>query len=153
VGANATFINSQVRLPDEEIQGFNQPGIRAPMASRDMTNAPDHLYNFYATYDIAPTNTQLSVFYTMQGDTLLAGAGAAAGNYVPNIYAMSFDTLNVSISQGIGKNVKLQLGAKNLTNPEIREAYRSPYVGGDVTNSSFTRGIEYTIGIGWEVKL
>src|SRR5262249_20600511 len=47
LGANATFLNSYVRLPADEAAEFAQPGIEVNMTSRDMTNAPDHLYNLY----------------------------------------------------------------------------------------------------------
>lgn len=147
VGANATFINSQVTLPSDEAAQFNDPGIQAPMTTRDMTNAPDHLYNLYGTYDVPRTGTQFAVFYTVQGDTLVEGATTNLGNFIPSIYAKQYDTLNMSISQALGKYVKLQLQAKNLTNPKIQEVYRSPYIGSDVTKSSYTRGIEYSLGI------
>ena len=48
-----------------------------------MTNAPDHLYNLYLTYDLAATGTQLGAVLHRQGDTLVAGAGADDGNFVP----------------------------------------------------------------------
>lgn len=147
IGANATFIDSEVRLPDDEIAGFNLPGIMAPMTTRDMTDAPDHLYNIYLTYDVAATDTQISLFYTVQGDTLVAGAGQAAGNFVPNVYAKEFDTLNLSVSQRLGKYIKLNVQAKNLTNPDIEEVYRSEFIGDDVTKTSYSKGIEYSIGL------
>jgi outer membrane receptor protein involved in Fe transport len=147
VGANATFIKSQVTLPADEAAGFDDPGIQAPMSTRDMTNAPDHLYNLYFTYDVPKMGTQFALFYTVQGDTLVEGATESHGNFVPSVYAREYDTLNMSVSQGFGKYVKLQLQAKNLTNPRIEEVYRSPYIGDDVTKTSYTKGIEYSIGV------
>ncbi len=147
VGANATFIDSEVTLPPDEAAAFDLPNIDAPLSSRDMSFAPEHIYNAYVTYDIAPTGTQVAIFYTVQGDTLVAGAGQSNGNFVPSVYAREFDTLNLSISQKLGRHFKLHLQAKNLTNPEIEEVYRSPYIGDDVRKTSFTRGIEYSIGI------
>jgi outer membrane receptor protein involved in Fe transport len=152
VGANATLIHSEVTLPADEAAGFEHPSIQAPMTSRDMTNAPEYLYNFYATYEVPTIGTQLAAFYTVQGDMLVAGAGQSNGNYVPNVYAEGFDTLNVSVTQGVGKGMKLQFGAKNLTNPDISEVYRSPYIGADVPKSSYTAGIDFYFGIGGEVR-
>jgi hypothetical protein len=43
--------------------------------------------------------------------------------------------------------VKLQFQVKNLTNPAIEEVYRSPYIGEDVTKTSYTKGLEYSLGI------
>ncbi len=151
IGANATFIDSQVQLPDDEIAGFDLPNIQAPMTSRDMVNAPEFLYNVFLVYDFDATGTQFGIFYTVQGDTLITGAGQANGNYVPNVYAEDFDTLNVSMSQRLGKHFVLQLQAKNLTNPLIQTVYRSEYIGADVDKTSFTRGIEYSISLAAEV--
>jgi TonB-dependent receptor len=150
VGANATFIDSKVELPPDEIAAFNDPGILAPLSNRDMTNAPEHLYNLYVTYDFAPTGTQLALFYTVQGDTLVAGAGQSDGNFVPSIYAREYGTLNFSLSQKLFKYFKLQFQAKNLTDPEIEEVYRSEFIGADVTKSSYTRGIDYSLSLSAE---
>ncbi len=150
VGANATFINSEVTLPADEAEGFEQPNIQVSLDSRDMTNAPDHLYNLYMTYDVVPTAMQLAIFYTVQGDTLVAGAAQSLGNFVPSIYAKEVETLNVSVSQKLGKYFTLQLQGKNLTNPRIETVYRSDETGSDVTKTSFTRGVEYAISLSVE---
>jgi outer membrane receptor protein involved in Fe transport len=147
VGTNATFIHSQVTLPESEAAGFSNPGIMAPMTSRDMTGAPDHIYNLYLTWDSEQKTTQMSVFYTVQGDTLIEGAGESLGNFVPSVYAKEYDSLNVILSHEFVKGVRLTLQGKNLTNPHIEEVYRSPYIGGDVTKTSYTKGIEYSLGL------
>jgi TonB-dependent receptor len=150
VGANGTFIDSEVTLPSGEAAALAASGIQAPMPTRDMTNAPEHLYNLFATYDVPDWGTQIGLFYTVQGDTLVAGAGEALGNFVPNLYAKEYDTLNLSVSQKLGKYFKLQFQAKNLTNPSIDEVYRSEFIGDDVRKTSFTRGIDYSISLSAE---
>ena len=152
VGANATFIHSEVTLPADEAAGFRAPGILAPMDSRDMTNAPEHLYNLFLTYDLDATGTRFSLFYTIQGDTLVAGAGQSAGNLVPNVYTLEYGTLNASVTQPINRWVNLQLQAKNLTDPDIQQVYRSPYIGGDVLKTAYSQGIDYSIAIGGEIR-
>jgi outer membrane receptor protein involved in Fe transport len=148
VGANATFIDGTVQLPDDEILVFQDPNIMVPITERDMTNAPEHLYNLYLLYDHDPTGWQAALFYTVKGDTLVAGPGTSAiGNFLPSVYSTEYGTLNFSLSRRIGKHLKLQFQAKNLTNPEIEEVYRSDVTGGDVTKTSYTRGSEYAIGI------
>ncbi|MEW6744599.1 MAG: TonB-dependent receptor [Planctomycetota bacterium] len=147
VGANATFIDSEVTLPEDEAAGFELPNIQAPMKSRDMTQAPEHLYNLYMTYDWRESGTQIGLFYTVQGDTLVAGAGQSSGNFVPNVYAKEYDTLNLTLSQKLGEYLTLRLQAKNLTNPRIEEVYRSEFIDEDVTRSSYTKGIEYAISL------
>jgi outer membrane receptor protein involved in Fe transport len=150
VGANATFIASKVWLPDDEIQDFSLPAVQAPLSSRDMTGAPDFLYNVYITYDIDPTDTHFGLFYNIQGDTLIAGAALDDNNLVPSIYARKYEQLNFSLRQGIGEYFTLTLKAKNLTNPHVETFYRSDYIAEDTTRSSFRRGIDYSISLGAE---
>jgi hypothetical protein len=99
-------------------------------------------------YDL-DDKTQFSIFYTVQGDTLVAGAGAQ-GEYTPDVYAKEYGTLNLTVSRKIGKYCKLSFQAKNLLNPEIQEVYRSSYVDGDTVKTSYTKGIEFQISLGVE---
>ncbi len=147
VGANATFIDSSVDLPQDEIDQLADPQIAAVMTSRDMTQTPEHLYNIFLTYDLESTGTEFSVFYTVKGDTLLAGAGAQSGRFVPNIYALEYGALNVSVSQKIGKYLKLTFRAKNILNPEIETVYRSEYIRDDVVKTSYRKGIDWSLGL------
>jgi len=152
VGGNATIIDSEVDLPEDEIEMFAQPGIETPMTTRDMTNAPEHLYNLWVTYDLEQTGTQVSLFYTVKGDTLVAGATESDGNFVPSVYAKEFGTLNLTIAQRIGEHLKLSFKAKNLTNPTIEEVYRSDFIDDDVVKTSFTKGIDYSVSLSGEFK-
>lgn len=146
VGFNATFIDAEVTLPDDEAADFADPDIAAPMPTRDMTGAPEHLFNLNLTYDIG--DTQMALFYNLEGDKLVSGAATADKNFfIPNIYQESVATLNFSISQKLGKHTKLQFQAKNLLNPEIEEVYRSEYIGGDVTKTSYTKGVDFSISL------
>jgi hypothetical protein len=153
LGANATFIDSQVKLPVEEALQFDQPNIMAPMRTRDMTNAPDHLYNFFLTYDLdnlGLADTQFALFYTVRGDTLIAGAGQSKGKYVPNVYETEYGALNLSISQKFGDHWSMKFQAKNLTDPKIKTVYRSAYFDGNVTKTSYRKGMEFSISISAE---
>jgi outer membrane receptor protein involved in Fe transport len=151
VGANATFLDAEVTLTDAERAIFDLPSIAAPMSKRDMTLAPEHLYNLYLTYDWPSRGTQLGVFYTVQGDTLVAGAGTADNNFVPSVYAKEYGTLNLSLSQRLGEHWLLQFQAKNLTDPEIEEVYRSEFIGSDKTHTSYHKGIEYSLTLGFRL--
>lgn len=147
VGANATFIDSEVTFPQDQLDEFAAANLPFFGDTRDATNAPDYLYNLYATYDVASTQTQFGLFYTVQGDTLVAGDSTSQFNYIPAIYQSSFGTLNATISQRLTKNVSLRVAARNITNPDIEQVYRSPLVEGETVFTSFTRGVEYSVGI------
>lgn len=152
LGANATFIDSKVTLPDSEAAIFASPAIMAPITSRDMTNAPEHLYNFYLTYDFEPTGTQIGLFYTVRGDTLIAGAGQSGGNFVPSVYEREYGNLNLTVTQRIGEHLKLQFQAKNLTNPKFETVYRSAFIGDDVLKTSSSKGIDYSVSLSAEFR-
>lgn len=147
VGANATFINSEVQLSKKDRNSFQDPAIDVNIKSRDMTGAPEYLYNLNATYDLRQYGTQMGLFYTIKGDTLVAGAGQANGNFVPDLYEKEFGTLNASISQELSERSKLTFKVKNITNPSIKTAYQGKGVDGEKTHTSYKRGREYTLGL------
>ena len=151
LGANATVIDSRVKVPGDEaaLLGLDTAADLG-FEYRDMTDAPEFLYNLYLTYDMVETGTKVGLFYTVQGDTLVTGASRLQGNFVPNVYAKQYDTLNLSVAQRLGPFLTLQAQAKNLTNPSIEEVYRSDLIGGDVTRRSYTKGIEYAISLSAE---
>ena len=150
-GFNATVINSQVTLPADEAAEFENIGFDT--TERDMTGAPQYLANFNVSYEWAPLGTTLGLFYTVTGDTLLAGAGIDTGNYVPNIYALPYGTLNFTLQQKLGEYFRLFFQAKNLLNPEIQTVYRSEYLpDGDIVNTSYTAGVDYAVGLGFQMS-
>jgi hypothetical protein len=118
-----------------------------PMTTRDMVNAPEYLYNIGLTYDLERTGTQIALFYIARGDVLVAGAGQSSGNFIPDVYAKAFGTLNLSVSQNIGKHLNVKFAAKNLTNPKIEEVYRSEFIDSDVTKTSLRKGIDFSISV------
>ncbi|MFO0827656.1 MAG: TonB-dependent receptor [Phycisphaerales bacterium] len=152
LGANATFISSSVVLPPDEVAGFEQPNIQAPIYSQPMTGTPNHLFNLYATYEAKEIGLSAGLFYTVIGDALLTGAGQSNGNFVPAIYSTQYGTLNFTVTQTIVDGVSVFFQAKNLTNPAIQTVYRSPYIGADVLNTSFTNGIDLALGVNVQLK-
>ncbi len=147
IGANATFIDSEVTLPDDEQLILENQGV--PMPTRDATNAPEYLYNLYLTYDLDTIATQLGIFYTVQGDTLLSGGGSQGNTqiFVPSVYQKEFGTLNVSLSHRLSKHFRLRFEAKNLTDPDIETVYRSEFIGDDVTKTSYSTGREFSVSL------
>ncbi len=145
VGGNATFIDSQVTLPQEDIDLLESVG--APIVTRHMTNAPQHLYNLYLTYDWERYDTKIGLFYTVRGDTLVAGAGQKTARFIPSIYQREYGTLNLTVSKKLGEHATLSFKAKNLLNPQIQEVYRSKYIGDDVVKTSYRKGMEFSVGL------
>lgn len=150
LGANYTLINSEVTLPEEEAAQFRDPNINAPITTRDATNAPEYLYNLYSIYNLKKLglpDTEATVFYTVRGDTLIAGPGTSVGNFVPAIYEKEYGTLNAGVSHKIAPGWTIKAQAKNILDPEIETVYRSEFIDGDVTRTSYQKGIEYSFGL------
>ena len=151
VGGNSTWIDSAVRLSDQDITQFEQfQGVR-PKSTREMTGAPHYVWNLFTTYDLAPSGTSLALFYTVTGDTLIQGPGPANAQYSPATYDRRFDNLSATIGQDLGRGVRLTLSATNLTDAMRRQVYRSEYVPEDVTRRTYKTGVTYTLQIGGEI--
>jgi hypothetical protein len=156
VGANATFIESEVTM-QESHRGVGG-GAQLP-ETRDMLNAPEHLYNFNFMYDNKDWGTQAGLFYTVTGDTLVSG-GSMIGTYNPSVYSKEYGTLTFSLSQKIGKNWKVSFKAKNLLDPEIQEVYRADQltgpsgiiekIPGEVVKTSYKKGMDFSISLSCE---
>jgi hypothetical protein len=77
----------------------------------------------------------------------VAGAGQSQGRFIPSVYETQYGTLNMGLTHNLRDNCKLKFQAKNLTNPKIDEVYRSEYIGGDVTKTSYRKGIDFSISL------
>ncbi len=146
VGGNLTLISSEVTMPEDEVDRYYQNNYGFVETSRDMLNAPEYLYNLYTTYDIDKTGTKLGLFYTVKGDTLVAGP-STYGEYIPSVYAKEYGSLNFTASQQFGDRWNLAFKVKNITDPRIEQVYRSDVLGEEVLKSSYTKGVEYSLGL------
>ena len=80
---------------------------------------------------------------------VVAGAGGATGgNLIPSVYATPLGTLNLIITQPLGKYVNVTFQAKNLTNAPVQTVYRSSDLARDVLKTSYTSGIELSLFVG-----
>lgn len=157
VGANATFLSTEVKLRDFEADQLARTGF--PISTVPMTDAPELLYNLFMTFNSEDTGTQLSAFFTYRGDTLVIppgvkqdfglapGSSAPAQFFEPAVYEKGFGTLNVTLSQKLGKYFTLKFSAKNLTNPARETVYRSEFVGDDVVRTRSKAGIDLSLSL------
>lgn len=143
LGANGTIIDSEVTIPAA------QQTAALGETSREMLNAPNMLLNFFAVFRSEDTGTDIGLFYTIRGDTLVAGSSptaSATADFVPNIFETEYDTLNFTISQKISQHFKLKFSAKNLTDPDIQRVYRSSLTP-ETVQSSYSKGIDISISL------
>ena len=113
-------------------------------AQRDMAGQPAFLFNFNLSYDIEEWGTSLNWFYNIRGDMLKTGAAPSGGGEAayPDLYSKQLATVNLNLTQKIGKNFSLTVGAQNLLNPAVEEFYRLPD-GAEYTRQSYHEGKKY----------
>lgn len=152
LGGNSTWIDATVRRPDQEILQFEQfQGVR-PSTTRDMTDAPDYLFNLFATYDIESTGTSFGAFYTLIGDKLLQGPGPSNNNFIPATYDKGFDNISLTFAQQLGRGCTLSFTCSNLTDANRQQVYRSDFLASDVVRRDYRNGVTYSLSIGGVVN-
>ena len=93
------------------------------------------------------------MYYTRQGTSLVAGATVENDNYIPNIFSVPYDTLNVTFSQRLGRYLTLSLGARNLLNPLIKEVYRSEYIAQqNIIANAYSKGIDFSLSLSTKIE-
>ena len=93
------------------------------------------------------------MYYTRQGTSLVAGATVENDNYIPNIFSVPYDTLNVTFSQRLGRYLTLSLGARNLLNPLIKEVYRSEYIDQqNIIANAYSKGIDFSLSLSTKIE-
>lgn len=152
VGGNSTWIDATVQRPQIELDQFLQFQGVEDDPRRRMTDAPDYLWNIYATYDIEATGTSFAAFYTVTGDTLIQGPGPSNSAFIPATFDKSYDNLTVTFRQALGRGVTLSLKATNLTDANRQQVYRTKYIPEDVVRRDYTRGVTYSLSIGGEIR-
>lgn len=149
VGANFTWMDSKVVLPAIDQQNLATYGVY--QTSQPMTATPEYLLNLNATYDNEDSGTQVGLFYTLKGDSLVSGDNTSGAVLTPAIYQLSYGTLNFTVSQQVFQGFRLALQVKNLLNPIIKTEYRSPD-GFTGLNSQYTSGISWSVSASYQVS-
>ncbi len=123
-GINATWIDSQVDVPQEEQDSLTAFGLDE--ATRRLQGQPAYLLNVFLTYDNDRTGTSAGVFYNRTGETLLSGAATGLDSGTPNVLETGYGILDLSVTQKIRQNLIVTLRARNLLQPERGSVYRNP---------------------------
>ena len=147
-GANFTYMYSSVSLPEVDRQALQTYGFNQD--TQPMTATPDFLLNLNATYDWQELGTQVGLFYTYKGQSLVSGANPHTTLLTPAIYQLGYGTLNFTASQALFAGLRLSVNAKNLLNPVIQTQYQTPD-GFTGLNSSYTSGISYSLALTYQI--
>jgi hypothetical protein len=152
IGANFTWMTSSVDLPTQPIDFKSaQIAYGAGNGTQPMIGTPEYLVNLNATYDVEPLGTQLGIFYTWKGQSLVTASFIEGGVLNPDIYQQPYGTLNFTVSQKIIGGLNFQCNAKNLLNPNIQTIYKAPG-GYTAINSTYTAGITLSVALVYQVE-
>jgi TonB-dependent receptor len=145
IGGNYSFIDSEVDVP------YSGNGVDVLVYQRTLFDQPEYVLNVAFAYDNPRTGTSFSVVFCRTGVRLALDVPNA-----PNAYEQPINTLDLFISQRLGRHWKLRFGARNLLDPEIRTIFVSDFGGsrndfnGNYVFRSYKRGITYTVSLSAE---
>ena len=128
IGANLTFVESEVKL-DKSEGGEYESRLRLAKDgetlgdSRSMQGQSPYIINGYLNYASPENGWEASLNYNVQGKRL-AVVGISVN---PDVYEVPFNALNFKVSKTMGVDNRLRLSAtaKNLLNAKTQKIYQS----------------------------
>jgi TonB-dependent receptor len=146
IGTNLTWLDSEVEVPADEQASLAAFGLAEE--TRRLQGQPAYVWNVNLTWDGSRTGTTVGVFFNLVGETLLTGAARGVEDGVPDAYEDRLGTLNLSVTQAIGKGWSVFFRAKNLTAPVRRSYYLTPD-GLEATKSESDSARLFALGVSW----
>ena len=130
---------------------YSGNGVDVLVYQRTLFDQPEYVLNVDFAYDNPRTGTSFSVVFSRTGERLALDVPNA-----PNAYEQPINTLDLFISQRLGRHWKLRFGARNLLDPQIRTIFVSDFGGarndfnGNYVFRSYQRGITYSVSLSAE---
>ncbi len=145
VGANYSYLDSEVTVPEDEVVSLADFDLDEP--TRRLQGQPDFVLNANVTYDNEDSGTSAGLFYNVTGETLLTGASRAEFG-IPNVIEGKYATLDVTFSQKFGA-VTLSAKASNLLQQDKTASYVTPRSGSLLKSLRHTPAA-YAIGVSYK---
>ncbi len=142
LGANLTFIESEVTIPDSEMAVLQ---TYDPNASnkRDLLGQSPYVFNADINYSREESGTSATLSYNVVGERL----DLVIFGPLPDVYEQPAPSLNFVLSQNIGYNWKVKLSAKNLLNPDKEKLISLP--DSDLVYSRYRSGRSFSISLSY----
>ena len=123
-GFNYAAIRSEAEVPESEQQALAPYDLDEPTVR--LFGQPDKIWNVNLTFDWERSGTSAGIFYNFSGESLVTAAAAGLDSATPNVYLEPFKTLDVTVSQRLGKGFTLAFKGKNLQPQSVESIYRTP---------------------------
>jgi len=134
LGANYASIQSETPLTPAEL-AFKQTINPAEPGTRQLYDQSPYILNLDFTYD--NQKTAFTVAYNMTGPRLYI-----VNPFGEDVYEHPGDSLDLSLSQKLGKRWKVKFSAKNLLDPVFKRTYGE---NGSLIYSSHTKGRQFGV--------
>ncbi len=146
LGANYTWIDSEVDVPPAEIDSLDDYGLDE--VSRRLQGQPEMLLNLNLTYDNDRRGVSAGLFYTYTGELLQTGAARGGGDATPNLFEQAVGNLDFKIKQQLWEGFSVSLKATNLLRADRETVYRTPD-GHEATKSRRDTAERLSIAAAW----
>lgn len=121
VGANLTFVASEVTIPAAELAILRAYDARAD-DTRELLGQSPYILNVDLSYDRAASGTAATLSFNVVGERLdLVNFGP-----LPDVFEQPAPLLNLVVSQRLSARWKLRFSAKNLLDPDHRKTISVP---------------------------
>lgn len=147
LGANFTWIDSEVTIPDVERASLADFGLDEP--TRRLQGQPENLLNVNLSYDDDERGLTASLFYNRVGETLISGAAKGEFGGIPDVLEQPFESLDLTVSKKLPRGLTVSLKAKNLLTPDRERLYVTPQAGSEVKTRRETP-LRVSLALGWK---
>ncbi len=153
-GSNFTYIDASVEEHPVVVANMVSKGLVAPGTTieRRLYDQPEYLANFDLTWTRPRWGTSVTLALNFTSDVLYAAGGGATleGDSSYDIYVRDTHRLDLSLSQKLGKNFKLRVGVKNLTDPIRGTIYDPERTASTIVRNEYRSGREYSLSLSAE---
>lgn len=140
LGGNLSLIESEQPVSELQKENHTKPDLLGE--TRPLADQSPYILNFELAYDNPFSGTSLALSYNVSGPRLIIANLAA-----PDVYEQPTSQLDLTLSQRIGRHLRLKFSARNLLDPEVERTYGED---GDVVYSSYTRGRTFGVSLNYE---
>lgn len=156
LGANATFMYSDVKRSKEQLQTErpNLPGFTDDqLHKRGLQGAAPYTINADLKYEYKNSknlSSTFSVVYNVSGSKIYAVGGSGTDNY----YEKPFHQLDFVYQNQIDKNWNIKLGVQNILNSKYRvelgdDSYYTVKTNGNYALNNYFNGVNFNFTVGY----
>ncbi len=142
VGANVSLIRSFVSIPQDELDAIRTADPSAD-DTRPLNGQSPYVVNLDLGYERG--GTAAGVFFNQVGDRLTTVVDGAT----PDIFERARPMLDASLSQKLGRGLRVSFRARNLLDARYRETQQ--FKGQDYVYSEYRSGRSFSLGVSYSL--